>query len=127
MQCIRSDLVKPIRSLKEKFNLRLSDKLSDPSTSAKTYWSIRKTFLNGKKVQLIPPLLVTEKFDSNILEKANIFNDIFSQSISNDRILLLISSYCTDNRLNDIYFNYNKVIKVIEYLDPNKAHSHDSV
>ena len=120
-------MVKPIRSLKEKFNLRLSDKLSDPSTSAKTYWSIRKTFLNGKKVQLIPQLLVTEKFASNILEKANIFNDIFSQSISKDRILLLISSYYTDNRLNDIYFNYNKVIKVIEYLDPNKAHSYDIV
>ena len=54
LQCIRSDLEESITSSKEKFYLRLSGKLSDPSTSAKTYWSIPKTFFNGKKISLIP-------------------------------------------------------------------------
>ena len=36
--------------------------LSDSSTSAKTYRSIHKILDNGKKVSLILPLLVNEKF-----------------------------------------------------------------
>ena len=101
LQCIGSDLVQSISSSKEKFHLQLSAKLSDPSTSAKTYWSIPRTFVNGKKIPLIPPLLVKRRFANNFFKKANIFNDFFSeqcQPISNDRILLLIPSYYTDNR-----------------------------
>ena len=49
LQCIGSDLVQSILFSKEKFHLQLSAKLSDPSTSAKTYWSIPRTFVNGKK------------------------------------------------------------------------------
>ena len=53
LQFIRSDLVESIRSSKEKFNVRSSTKLSDPSTTAKTYWWILKTFVNGKNVPLL--------------------------------------------------------------------------
>ena len=90
LRCIRGDLAESIRSSKEKLQIHLSAKSSNPSTSAKTCWSIHKTFVNGKKVPLIPPLLVNRKFVPNFLEKANIFNDFFSQEcepISNDGIL----------------------------------------
>ena len=30
-------------------------------TTTKTYWSILKTFYNGKKVPIIPPLLINDK------------------------------------------------------------------
>ena len=112
------------RSSKEKFYLCLSAKLFDPSISAKTYWSILKTFVNGKQVPLISSLLVNGKFVTNFLEKANIFNDFFSQkcqSIPNDSILPLIPTYYKDNRLNEIKD------KVIQSFDPNKAHGHDGV
>ena len=46
----------------EKFYCKLSTKPAYPSTSSKTYWSILKTFVNGKKVPIIPPLLVNDKF-----------------------------------------------------------------
>ena len=79
-ECIRNDLTESIRPSIEKFHLRLSAKLSDPSTSAKTC-SILKTFVNGKNVPLIPSLLADGEFVTNILEKANNFNDFFSQPI----------------------------------------------
>ena len=47
LQCIRSDLEEYISSSKEKFYLRLSAKLPNPSSSAKTYRSISKSFVNG--------------------------------------------------------------------------------
>ena len=45
----RCDLVEPIILSKEKLYLRLSAKFSYPSASAKTYWSILKTFVDGKE------------------------------------------------------------------------------
>ena len=39
-------------------NLFIALKLYDPMTTAKIYWLILKTFYNGKKVSIIPPLLL---------------------------------------------------------------------
>ena len=36
-----------------------------------------KTFYNGKKIPLIPPLLINYKFDSDFGKKANRFNEFF--------------------------------------------------
>ena len=62
---------------KEKYFHDLSMKLNDPKTSAKTYWSILKSFYNDSKIPLIPPLLVNNKIVSDFTEKANLFNDFF--------------------------------------------------
>ena len=51
LQLISNSLTETIRSSKEKFYFKLSTKLANPSTSSKTYWSILKTFVNGKKIQ----------------------------------------------------------------------------
>ena len=48
-------------SNKERYYLRISKKLMDPMTSAKTYWSILKSLLNKKKNPCIPPLLHQNK------------------------------------------------------------------
>ena len=56
---------------------RIASKLNDPSTAPKTYWSILKSFVNGKKIPLIPPILVNDQLVTNFLEKANLFNDFF--------------------------------------------------
>ena len=48
-------------------------------TTTKTYWSILKTFLNGKKVPIVPPLLINDKLISDFEVKANHFNN-FSAS-----------------------------------------------
>ena len=50
-----NEVSKIISKMKE-YHYHLASKLNNPITSAKTYWSILKTFYNGKKVPLILPL-----------------------------------------------------------------------
>ena len=40
----------------------LAKKLNNPLRQAKTYWSILKTFYNDKKILLISPHLIDDKF-----------------------------------------------------------------
>ena len=98
--------------------------------SSKTYWSILKTFVNGKKAPIIPPLLVNDKLVTNFLEKANLFNEFFSkqcQLLQNNSTLPKTNTYHTENRLNDITFDNEKLLKIIQSLDANKAHGSDGI
>ena len=65
---------------KEEYN-NLSKKLNDPNTSAKTYWSILKSYYKDNRVPLIPPLLVNNKIVSDFTEKANLSNDFLPLSV----------------------------------------------
>ena len=47
-----AELINIIKSSKENFWNNLAKKLNDPSTFNKTYWSLMKTFINGKKTLL---------------------------------------------------------------------------
>ena len=49
--------------------LTLQKKLNNPLLQAKTYLSILKTFYNDKKIPLIPPLLIVDKFVTDIQAK----------------------------------------------------------
>ena len=60
-----------ILKIKEKYH-HLSLKLNNLHTSAKTWWSILKSFYNDIKAPLIPPLLVNNKIVS-ILQRWQIF------------------------------------------------------
>ena len=64
------ELISTIISSKENFYKNLAKKLNDLNTSSKTYWSIMKTFINGKKTPIIPPLFVNNNLISNFREKA---------------------------------------------------------
>ena len=82
-----------------------SDKLNDPKTSAKAYWSILKTLYNGKKIPLIPPILVNNKLISNFKEKANHFNAFFASQftpVSNDSALPGTNNYVCNVSLSSI-------------------------
>ena len=108
----------------------MSTKLANPPTSSKTYWSILKTFVNGKKVRIIPPRLVNDKFVSKFLEKASLFNEFFSkqcQPLQNNSTLTKSNTYQTENRLNDISFDNEKLLKIIQSLDANKAPGYDGI
>ena len=78
LQLVSSSLTETVRSSKEKFYYKLSTKLSNPSTSSKTYWSILKTFVNGKKVPITPLLLVNDK----LFRKSLLIQHIFQQTMS---------------------------------------------
>ena len=71
---ISNTLVAVLRCSKEKYFSDLSDRLKNLYTSAKPYWIVLKTFVNGRKVLISPFLLLDGKIGIKFLEKAKIFN-----------------------------------------------------
>ena len=109
---------------------RINAKLNDPSLSNKAYWSILKTFQNGKKVPIISPLFNNNKFVTDCQEKANVFNSFFtkqcspipSKSVSPAKI-----PYMAKDRIKTICFGESDVIKLIKALNVSKVHGHDGI
>ena len=127
---ITLELSNAISFSKAKYHERLAIKLNDPKTAPKTYWSIVKTFANGSKIPLIPPLLVNNEFVTDILEKANLFNDFFREQcrpITNGSSLPNNQTLETVTRLSDINIDTDTIIKLIRSLDRNKAHGCDGI
>ena len=116
-------------SIKTSYYENLGKKPNDPTLRSKTYWSIIKGFYNGKRVPVIPPLLVNNKFVTNFKAKANIFNNFFSKQctpLANRNKLPESQVYLTNSRINSVPFSDNLVIK-IRNLNVNKAHGHDDI
>ena len=89
-QSFQSQLRSLIASLKNKYYSKVIKRLLDPSASPKTYWSILKTFLNKKKIPVIPAIFYDNKYITNFKQKAEIFNPHLSKQrsrlISNSKI-----------------------------------------
>ena len=84
---LTSELSSIISQRKDEYFCHLAKRLNDPQTNAKTYWSILKTFFNGRKIPVISPLLIDGKLVADFKEKANRFNEFFSRqctSLNND-------------------------------------------
>ena len=129
LQNLSSEISEMISVRKEEYYLHLSEKLNNPNTSSKTYWSILKSFYKGNKVPLIPPLLVNNKFVSDFTKKANLFNDFFASQctpLSNNSTLPK-KYFLTEKRLITIDFNKDDILKIIRNLNVNKAHGHDEI
>ena len=88
-----------------------------------------KTFVNGSKFPEIPPLLVDNKFVTDFLDKANLFNNFFANQctpISNDSTVPLSTNFNTRERLSSLEFCVDDV-NIVRSLDQNKAHGHDEI
>ena len=108
----------------------LQKKLNNPLLQAKTYWLILKTFYNDKKVPLIPPLLIDNKFVTDIKTKANIFNKFFADQctlLKNNSMLPTNQMFLTQAKLQSFDLNEDKILKIIRALNVNKAHGHDGI
>ena len=88
-----------------------------------------QNFRQWQKVSIIPPVLVNDKFITNFLEKANLFNEFFSKQRhpQNNSTLPKSNTYHTENRLNDFIFDNEKLQKIIQSLDASKAHGYDGI
>ena len=105
LQKAGAELINIIKSSKENFYNNLTKKLNNPNTSSKTYWSIMKTFVNGKKIPIIPPLLV-----------------------NNNHIILPTNQiFYIQNRLTDFDMDFGKILQLINRLNSHKAHGHDRI
>ena len=119
-----------ISESKDKYYNKLAMKLNNPKTSSKTYWSILKTFYNGRKKSIIPPLLKDDKLESDLKDKANYFNNFFASQctplVNNCKLPAKIT-YNSAARLTSIKFDNNDILKIIRYLNVSKAYGHDGI
>ena len=67
---------------KQKYFLRLTQKLATIEKSTKAYWVLLKMFLNNRKIPVIPPLFHNNKFVTDFKEKAELFNSFFAKQCS---------------------------------------------
>ena len=112
LENVISEVSDLIFSRKNVYYNQLAQKLNDPKTSSKTYWSILKTFYNGKKVPLIPPLFINNKLEPDFKLKANFFNKFFADKctpIQNSVIPNFIERESM-NRLTSIVFHDESII-----------------
>ena len=104
----------------------MTKKLNNISKNFKAYWSLLRRLL---KIPLIPPIFHENKFVTDVKGKAELFNSHFAiqcSLISNSSGLPSQIQYLIDNRLSSVSFSHDKIAKVIQNLDPNKAHGHDN-
>ena len=109
--------------------IQLAKKLNDPQTNAKTYWSILKTFFNGRKIPIIPPLLIDGKIVSDFKEKANKFNEFSScqcTPFNNGSKCPEHPYFITNERLSLVVFDDHNT-KIIRTLNINKSHGHNDI
>ena len=78
LQSTIKELSELISTRKNDYNLHLGNKLINPTTSSKTCWYIFKTFYNGRKIPIIPPLLKNDKLETDFKKKAHHFNVFFA-------------------------------------------------
>ena len=105
-------------------------KLSNPETSSKAYWSILKSFLNDKKVPIIPPLYQNGNFIVDFHQKAELLNSFFAEQCSilhNSSKLPTNFAPWTDQSLTSINLSQDDILKLIQNLNPNKAHGPDKI
>ena len=121
---------KLISDEKSNYYQKLSKKLCDPKTNSKTYWSLLKTFYNGKKVPVIPPIIINNNIVSNIKQKADYFNDFFAQQctpLNNDSKIPDRVHRKYTYTISSVNFTNEDILKIIRSLNPNKAHGFDDI
>ena len=97
---------------------------------AKTYWSILKSFYNDRNVPLILPLLIDDKFVTDMQTKTNIFNKFFAnhcQPLNNASDLPTNLIFLTQSRLGSLDFTEGQLLQIIRAQNINKAHFHDDI
>ena len=115
---------------KDDYHCQLSDKLNNPKTIAKAYWSILKTLCNGQKIPLIHPILVNNKLISNFKEKAYHFKTFFPSHcipISDDSARSTTTNSVSNVSLSSIQFKDHDILKIICSLKYNEAHGYNDI
>ena len=86
--------------------------------------------ISCKSIPLIPPLLVDDKYVTDIKTKASIFNEYFSEQctlLKSSSVLPINQTFLTQSRLTSLDFNEEEILKIIRALNIHKAHGHDDI
>ena len=89
-----------------------------------------KTFYNGRKIPIIPPLLINDKLETDFKKKSHHFNAFFASEctplIKNSALPDSVD-YISTAKLSSVNFNNVDILKIIKSLNVNKAHGHDDI
>ena len=101
-----------ISNNRKSYFLNLSNQLNDKCLNPKKYWTLLRSFYNGRKVPLIPPILKGNKYVSDFTEKANYFNEFFSLQCSSvvNSPALPDKSYVTASPLDSIKISGSDIL-----------------
>ena len=119
-----------IENSKKKYYEKLSNKLSINKFNGKCYSTILKGFFNGKKFFCIPPTLHEDNFVTDFQVESEIFNSHFAKQCSLLKNKSQIPPHLlphTNTCLSTVRFSENDILKVIQKLDPSKAHGHNKI
>ena len=125
----QNDTNKLIKDAKQSYYDKLGEKLSDPQIGAKHFWNAFHRISNRTKKTNIPPIILNDKYISNFRDKANIFNDYFSDQcniLDNDSTLPDIE-YKTTASTNHVNISVEKIINIISKMNPKKGGGHDGI
>ena len=122
-------LQQKIDDAKSRYTENLINKLNDPNSSHKTFWSAYNKFLNKKKITNIPPIENDNSYVTCFREKAELFNSFFSKQCTplNDNNYLPPVPYKTRMKLLDFRIDQQKVVTIINSLNPTKASGPDNI
>ena len=101
-----------IVTAKENCQKKVAEKLDNPFTGPKAYWSMLNNFLGKRKTPNIPPLIVNDFVVSDFTTKASLFNNFFVLQCSpvvNSSTLPNIS-YKTEKRITDIAIKEDDIL-----------------
>ena len=89
-----------------------------------------KNSISNRKIPAIPPLFHDNKCVTDFKEKAERFNYFFAKQcslIKNDSKLPPRLHLLTDKYLSMVKFVNTDILKIIQNLNPNKAHGHEKI
>ena len=89
-----------------------------------------KRLLNEKKIPCISTLFHDDKYIADFQEKKEILDSFFADQcspISNGSVLPSEFPLWTDSTLTTCHFAKEDILRIINNLDPNKAHGHDEI
>ena len=118
-----------IDEAKCKYNEKLVNKLNDPKSSHKTFWSAYKKFLNKRKTTNIPPIEVDNSYLTCFKKKAEAFNKYFSEQCSpiNNINYLPYLPFKTRNKLLKFNVHMDQILDIVNSLNATKASGPDEI
>ena len=126
----RQNILEIVNKSKEAYYNRLCNKLRNPKTSPKAYWSILKSFYSDKKIPIIPPVLHENSIITDTKIKAELFNNHFANQckiLQNSSTVPDIAPNVNHPNLLSLEINPEDILKLIRNLDPNKSHGFDGI
>ena len=116
---------KLMRKAKTSYYEKIGNKLCDPKTGQKTYWTAFKKIVNKKKYIVIEK----DHFISNFKQKAQIFIEYFADQckIYDNGSVLPTLRKRTDKNLVNIDISELQIVNIIMKLNPNKSHGYEGI